>query len=207
MPRRPSIRRPMLGGLAAAALLLASCGDDDAADTATDDTAATQVDETSSPADDESSGSEEETEDGTDGTTAGACDLLPEAEVVDAFGEPAEVVHEEGSGASLEMCEWRFAADEGGMGLPPTLQLVLMGPDDYESRTRGGEGLYEEVPDLGEDARWAYSGSEQTGFMAQLLVLEGDRAMHLNAAALDLPDEAEARELFVSLARGALDGG
>lgn len=105
------------------------------------------------------------------------------------------------------MCEWRFAADEDGMGLPPTLQLVLMGPDDYESRTRGGEGLYEEVPDLGDDARWAYSGSEQTGFMAQLLVLDGDRAMHLNAAALDLPDEAEARELFASLARGALDGG
>ncbi|MCO8126353.1 hypothetical protein NHL50_03945 [Acidimicrobiia bacterium EGI L10123] len=197
MPRRPSIRRPMLGGLAAAALLLASCGDDDTAETATDDTAAPVVDETSEPG--------EETE--SDAATTGACELLPEAEVVDAFGEPAEVVHEEGSGASLEMCEWRFATDEDGMGLPPTLQLVLMGPDDYESRTRGGEGLYEEVPDLGDDARWAYSGSEQTGFMAQLLVLDGDRAMHLNAAALDLPDEAAARDRFVSLAEGALAGG
>ena len=203
MPRRPSIRRPMLGGLAAVALLLASCGDDDAADTATDDTVASPVDETSPPADDDTSESEQETD---EAGTAGACDLLPEAEVADAFGEPIEVVHEEGGGASLEMCEWRFAADESGMGLPPTLQLVLMGPDDYESRTRGGEGLYEEVPDLGEDARWAYSGSEQTGFMAQLLVLDGDRAMHLNAAGLDLPDEAEARELFVSLADGALGG-
>lgn len=200
MPRRPSIRRPMLGGLAAVALLLASCGDDDAADTATDDTAASQVDETSTPADGGASESDQT-------STVGACELLPEAEVADALGEPAEVVHEEGSGAALEMCEWRFAADEDGMGLPPTLQLVLMGPDDYESRTRGGEGLYEEVADLGDDARWAYSGSEQTGFMAQLLVLDGDRAMHLNAAALDLPDEAEARELFASLARGALDGG
>lgn len=191
-----AVRRSIVTGALAAGLVLASCGDDDVA---VDDPVATEPSE-------EAPATEERDEDGS-AASSGACALLDEAEVASAFGaEPVEVEHQEAAGASLEMCEWRFTAQEEGIGLPPTLQLVLLGPDDYEARMRGGEDLYEEIPGLGDHSAWAHVGSEDTGYMVQLLARDGDAAIHLNAAGLDAPDEAQIREAFVSLAEDALAG-
>lgn len=191
-----AVRRPIVAGALAAGLILASCGDDDVA---VDDTAATEPSaEASAPEERDGEGS---------AASSGACALLDETEVASAFGaEPVEVEHEEAAGASLEMCEWRFPAEEEGIGLPPTLQLVLLGPDDYEARMQGGEDLYEQIPGLGDHSAWAYVGSEETGYMVQLLARDGDAAIHLNAAGLDAPDETQIREAFVSLAEDALAG-
>ena len=91
------------------------------------------------------------------------------------------------------------------MAIPPTLQLVLMDADEYDSRTSSGADLYEDLEGLGDEAKWAFVGIEGATTMAQLLVLDGDQAFHLNSGGLPLSDEAHAEETFTSFARSVLE--
>ncbi len=141
----------------------------------------------------------------------GACKLLTAQEIEDATGQaPLSSSYQEGTAGSLETCEWTLPVPEddpqADLGMSETsLQLVLMPESEYRSRTEGMGDLYTEIDGPGDQARWAFSGNAQMGTMAQLYVLQGDRALLLLPGGTFWTDEAAAKDALTSLAADVLD--